>query len=251
MKKNFLILCSILLFIGLIGFPTIAKAEGGSFGDQIPENISGGPQHAYGTSSSTVFGIQPFTFQGRTAVDDALITAVGGNRTCSGSCTLDASAYLPSGANINGIEIEVNDTDPAGAVTFFFGNCPVGQAGCSLLATAGSGTSATPGYIFPFQGISHTVNNFNNTYLFEVTITGTAELAGARVYYNRQISPAPGVATFNDVGTGHPFFQSIEALAASNITTGCGGGNFCPGLPVTRGQMAAFLSRALGLHWPN
>jgi hypothetical protein len=250
MKKNFLILCSILLFIGLIGFPTIAKAEGSAFGNQIPENISGGPQRAYGTSSSTIFAIQPLTFRGYDATQDALITGSGGNRTCSGSCTLEASAYLPSGANINAVEIESNDTDPSGAVSFIFGNCPIGQALCNPLAAASSGISETPGYSFPTQLISHTVNNFNNTYLFEVSISGTAELAGARVYYNLQISPAPGVATFNDVGLGHWAFQFVEALAASNITTGCGGNNFCPNGNVTRAEMAAFIARALGLHWP-
>jgi hypothetical protein len=53
------------------------------------------------------------------------------------------------------------------------------------------------------------------------------------------------------VPTNHPFFQFIEALAASRITSGCGGGNFCPDAPVTRGQMAVFLARALGLNFQN
>jgi hypothetical protein len=69
------------------------------------------------------------------------------------------------------------------------------------------------------------------------------------VYYTLQVSPAPSVATFSDVPTGHPFFQVVEALAASGITVGCGGGNFCPDAPLTRGQMAVFLSVVLGLHF--
>jgi hypothetical protein len=71
------------------------------------------------------------------------------------------------------------------------------------------------------------------------------------IWWRRQVSPAPGSATFNDVPTFHPFFQYVEALAASGITGGCGNGNFCPDAPVTRGQMAVFLSKALGLHWPG
>jgi hypothetical protein len=63
------------------------------------------------------------------------------------------------------------------------------------------------------------------------------------------VSPAPGSATFGDVPTSHPFFQFIEALVASGITAGCGGGNYCPDAPLTRGQMAVFLSKALGLHF--
>ena len=71
------------------------------------------------------------------------------------------------------------------------------------------------------------------------------------VWWKRSVSPAPGSATFNDVPTNHQFFQFIEALAASGITGGCGSGNYCPDNPVTRGQMAVFLAKALGLHWPG
>ena len=70
-----------------------------------------------------------------------------------------------------------------------------------------------------------------------------------RILWHRQVSPAPALATFNDVPTSHPFFQYIEALAASGITGGCGGGNYCPDNPLTRGQMAVFMSKALGLTW--
>lgn len=63
------------------------------------------------------------------------------------------------------------------------------------------------------------------------------------------MSPVPSTATFGDVPTSHLFFQQIEALVASGITAGCGGGDFCPNDPLTRGQMAAFLAKALGLHW--
>ena len=71
------------------------------------------------------------------------------------------------------------------------------------------------------------------------------------VWWKRSVSPAPAVATFNDVPTNHPFFQFIEALAAAGITGGCGNGNYCPDNNLTRGQMAVFLAKALGLHWPG
>jgi hypothetical protein len=41
----------------------------------------------------------------------------------------------------------------------------------------------------------------------------------------------------------------INALAASGITLGCGGGVYCPTSPVTREQMASFLVR--GFHLPQ
>lgn len=40
---------------------------------------------------------------------------------------------------------------------------------------------------------------------------------------------------------------NIGAVAAAGIAAGCGGDRFCPGAPVTRGQLATFLGRALGL----
>jgi len=51
------------------------------------------------------------------------------------------------------------------------------------------------------------------------------------------------------VPTGHWAFQFIEALNASGITTGCGGGSFCPDTKLSRAEMAIFLSKALGLHY--
>jgi S-layer homology domain len=79
---------------------------------------------------------------------------------------------------------------------------------------------------------------------------GSIRLRQARLLFRRQISPAPAAATFSDVPTSHPFFQFVEALADSGITAGCGTGIYCPDAPLTRGQMAVFLAKALGLHWP-
>jgi hypothetical protein len=52
--------------------------------------------------------------------------------------------------------------------------------------------------------------------------------------------------TFVDTA-GSPHVDDIEAIAAAGVTKGCGGGKFCPDEFVTRGQMAVFLGRALGL----
>jgi len=37
----------------------------------------------------------------------------------------------------------------------------------------------------------------------------------------------------------------IEQFGLDGITAGCGGGNYCPGTPVTRDQMAVFLEKAM------
>jgi len=59
-------------------------------------------------------------------------------------------------------------------------------------------------------------------------------------------SPLSCSGRFADVPIGHPFCGFVERLAATGITGGCGGGNFCPNDPVTRGQMAVFIEAALG-----
>lgn len=48
---------------------------------------------------------------------------------------------------------------------------------------------------------------------------------------------------FNDVPTAASYHDDVEALVDAGITSGCGGGNYCPNSPVTRGQMAQFLNR--------
>jgi len=58
--------------------------------------------------------------------------------------------------------------------------------------------------------------------------------------------PKPLGITFNDIA-GSPFASDIIWLAEQGITSGCGGGRFCPSASVTREQMASFLARALRL----
>ncbi len=118
-------------------------------------------------------------------------------------------------------------------------------------------SSGSGGYGYNFHLISPPLQiNNNNRYLIYASgatgevASGTRSLGGANVWYRLQISPPPATATFADVPTTHPYFRAVEALAASGITSGCGGGNFCPDQSVTRGEMAVFLARALGLHWP-
>jgi hypothetical protein len=53
--------------------------------------------------------------------------------------------------------------------------------------------------------------------------------------------------TFNDVPCSNGFARWIEELVRRGITAGCGGGSYCPGSAVSRGQMAVFLVATLGL----
>ena len=60
--------------------------------------------------------------------------------------------------------------------------------------------------------------------------------------------PACAGTVFLDVPcTGGIFDPWIEDLAGRAITAGCGGGNYCPNAPNTRGQMAVFLVKTFSL----
>jgi hypothetical protein len=59
-------------------------------------------------------------------------------------------------------------------------------------------------------------------------------------------APPPCVSPrFGDVPCSSPFARWINELAARGVTSGCGGGNYCPTAPVTREQMAVFLLSTL------
>ncbi|MCY4423262.1 MAG: insulinase family protein [Acidimicrobiaceae bacterium] len=61
--------------------------------------------------------------------------------------------------------------------------------------------------------------------------------------------PRAGTAAFVDVSADHPHIDDIDRLAGARITGGCGvnPARYCPDQHVTRGQMAAFLARALAI----
>jgi uncharacterized delta-60 repeat protein len=60
-------------------------------------------------------------------------------------------------------------------------------------------------------------------------------------------TPPACTGIFPDVACPSLFADWIERLAAESITGGCGGGNYCPSNPNTRGQMAVFLSKTFAL----
>ncbi len=85
-------------------------------------------------------------------------------------------------------------------------------------------------YLSPVTGPGITATNtdaFMNTSAFSAPVT---------------VASSP----FTDIATS-PFHWDIEWLWGEGITSGCTATTFCPNDPVTRGQMAAFLSRALWL----
>jgi S-layer homology domain len=169
--------------------------------------------------------------------------------------TLFGAVHVPQGASLISIELDACDTSAVEGVGAGLGR--VDSTGYTQLALAQTGDAQTPGCGRFSANVTpgpETVDNYLYQYIVNAqnaTFTTATTIGAVRVIYRLQVSPAPAVATFNDVPTSDPAFQFVEALVASGITAGCGGGNYCPDASLTRRQMAVFLAKALGLQWPE
>lgn len=73
-----------------------------------------------------------------------------------------------------------------------------------------------------------------------------AEMATFIVRAHPRLEPNPSGNRFSDVPQGLSHRPFINALADAGITVGCNGGSgYCPDRPVTRAEMATFISRAM------
>jgi hypothetical protein len=71
-----------------------------------------------------------------------------------------------------------------------------------------------------------------------------------RLKHGAGYAPPPATGIFADVPASHWAAAWIEELYNEGITSGCGGGNFCPDDSATRAQTAVFLQRTLNLPFP-
>lgn len=221
-----------------------------------PDRVLVSPRSSphFGTSSTSILTVSAERFRLGSGTEGPIDPNTFMKTCQTGSCSFFAEMSLPSGAFITDLEVEGCDGDPAGHVAHVLVHFPSPVGDFGFISPVGdSGTVATPGCGFFPVAVAHTVNNLTGRYLIDVNLfSGTnVGFTAVRVRYNLQVSTPPGTATFNDVDTNHPQFQFIEALVAAGITAGCGSGNYCPDATLTRGQMAVFLSKALGLHFPN
>jgi CSLREA domain-containing protein len=56
-----------------------------------------------------------------------------------------------------------------------------------------------------------------------------------------------GAEVFTDVPASSPFCRWIEELARRGVVGGCSAGTYCPGAPVSRGEMSVFIVATFGL----
>jgi hypothetical protein len=175
---------------------------------------------------------------------------------------LVAGVHLPTGSELDGIELEVcGDTSTGSSVT--------AAAAVFVCANTSSTCDFQPyGVYHAYDGnndgcgvflgeiIPHVVlDNLAFSYVVRVdlsdpTLAATLSFRAVRIFYRRGVAADPAGQTFADVPPGSPYHRYAELLAQMEISAGCGNGNFCPDDPVTRGQLTMLLAKALGL-WPN
>ena len=240
----------VLLMVPAVG---LSQDVGGLRGTAVPVEVglSAAPD-TFGISSQTVVMIGSFQFQAYLP-STTIATFQGIDRYVSTSGGAIAHADLPNGALVEKIELRACDTSATDAVVLYFYSCATQGALCSPVANLTTGAATMPGcgnYAFT---LASPLQVDNQVPLVLTIATGTSSattFSGARLYYRLQVSPAPAVASFTDVPTSYWAFQYIEALKASGITQGVTPTTFEPESNVTRAQMAVFLAKALGLHWP-
>lgn len=246
MQSGFILLLALLLVP-----PLLAQR----MSDRPVDGHPGLPEPEFGTSSDSTVSVFSYAFQSYESGATYMETGNAYRWFTTGTTKLFiAEVSIPSGVTITRLGFNYCDSNPGGD-WFVVLYDSFGDNGFATIATIGPTDRIGCGYVYtPTLAYEFDANQGHllSIYAFQPNITdGSVNFRGAEVAYRRKVSPAPATATFADVPVGAPQHRFVEALVAAGITAGCGGGNYCPNNPVTRGQMAVFLAAALGLHFPN
>jgi len=226
-----------------------------------PAIVTDGP--AWGTTALSKFTLSPWDFvpvDSTVTYTYALYPGRLIRTNASGDAFVMAPFHLPTGALMTQVEVQYCDSSATYRFAAWLSQWEIETGDYFPTFLLGSSPAETPGCVIQTATLAPpmTVDNNANFYQIEVNLGNPGDpgdpgiaIGAVRIGYMLQISPAPLTATFTDVPTGYWAFRHIEALAASGITAGCGGGNFCPENYVKRSEMAVYLAKALGLHWPD
>ena len=213
---------------------TIIKNNGGS---PVSGTFSGLPEGATFVVGSTTFQISYVGGSGHDVVltvispwvPTALAVDAGGNGVLEAG---ELATLQPTWMNSSG-----SSSTLTGATTNF-----TGPAGPTYSNPAASGNYGS-------------INNGASAQCatcYSVEVTGTRPVQHWDATIDETVTPTSTKETwvlhvgesFPDVPTSQQFYTLVYQLASEIITGGCGGGNYCPGNPVTRGQMSVFLLKA-------
>ena len=208
-----------------------ASASGGATicsGGSVQLSGSGGVSCAWtpATGLSNASSCTPTASPSATTVYNLVVTAANG-------CT---------STNSSSTTVIVNITPSLPVITAPI-SVPVGASGASASAVNHPGSSwnwtLTGGVITAGQGSRQIV--------YDAASPGTTMLCTVIESASGCLSPQASTTIqvdFLDVAPSNPFHDYVVKVARNGVTAGCGGGNYCPGNPVTRAQMAIFLLKS-------
>jgi predicted outer membrane repeat protein len=238
---------------------------------QVNITANTAPTLTYGTASANTGGST--TNSPTTATDNGSITGyvVQSQGTYTGTISVNASGVVSfsNAAPAGNHTITIRATDNCGTTTNAQFTLTVSACAATLskttqnfAANGGTGTftltinpacqwtavSNDPGFITIVSPTGQQTGP--GTVTFSVAShTSTTPRNGTIIVAGQTFNVRQGMQ-FLDVPVGTNFYEEIGKLSAVGITLGCGQGNYCPDSSVTRQQMAAFLSRALGVFNP-
>jgi hypothetical protein len=213
----------------------------------------------WGTETTDVVNVHAYDFQANTS-NNLIMDDGNGYRYFGDEAVpyMAAPVRVPAGVTIESLFISHCSANEGDLVVAVYDN-GVGGAG-------GGGGTPVAGPIVTNAGCRVSGLSFDFPHLYNSNLDhplyivvyfaggqtdGSAKFNSVSLRYRRQVSPGDVQARFDDVPTSDFGFRYIEALAASGITGGCGGANYCPDQAVNRRQMAVFIAKALGLNWAD
>ncbi len=151
-------------------------------------------------------------------------------RAAAASCALIAAGTASAATSFQLAYLSATSGPASGGTPLsLVGNQFTAGASASIGGTPVSASVASP------TRIAATAPALTAGMLHDVTVTSGGPSATL---------PKAWFADYLDVPQSSPFHAPVETIARDGITSGCGGGNYCPGNSITRAQMAVFLLRA-------
>ena len=212
---------------------TAQEAEVARFTSEMADpSTAEQPRRALWGTDASVRTIHALAFQAIQSTTTFTYDASSAQRYRTGGFPFFQAALsdLPAGAELLGLEMEACDrSDSAEATVILFRhpspegvNIIVGRVGTGAGSSFGCGFYGHPANL----PAGNFVDNGNNSYTLRIGLGSTdfsTSIGAVRVFYRLRISPAPTTyVTFTDVPPSHPFFRSVEALAASGSRAAAG-----------------------------
>jgi hypothetical protein len=184
----------------------------------------------------------------------ALGPAAGGTTVTVSGSNIAAGAAV----TINGIPTAVTGTTPTQIIAITGPGAP-GRGNVVVTNPGQTGAALTNSFCYHFSDVlpANPFYSFVNKLLFDGVSSGcgsgnfcpTASVTRGQMAVFLLKSndgalyspPACTFPVFTDVPCSNGFSPWINELALRAVTSGCGGGAYCPNDPVTRAQMAVFL----------